>query len=185
MAFHRFGAFFEDNRAMSALYKVDDRSLLTGLLSGEGGFHGPAVVLDGLTAQQSVAKPHGLPHSIAEIVAHMCYWQDWFNGCTTAGFTGIPEHAAGGWPAVSADGWDALRSRYLASIEAAKRIVATSDSLGESLLPPGVLIPPLAKESRGSGILHAVVHNGHHLGQIVTLRQLMGLWPPAAGSMTW
>jgi len=170
---------------MSTLYKVDDRSLLTDLLSGGGGFQGPAVVLEGLTAEQALAKPHGLPHSIAEIVAHMCYWQEWFNGCAVAGFTAPAEHAAVGWPPVSADGWDALRARYLASIEEAKRIVATSDSLDESLLPPGVPIAFLAKESRGSGILHGTVHAGHHLGQIITMRQLMGLWPPAAGSMTW
>ena len=170
---------------MSTLYKVDDRSLLTGLLSGEGGFLGPAAVLDGLTAEQALAKPHGLPHSIAEIVAHMCYWQEWFNGCAVAGFTGIPEHAADGWPAVAADGWDAVRTRYLAAIEQARQIVAASDSLDQSLLPPGVPIPFLARESRGSGILHATVHSGHHLGQIVTMRQLMGVWPPPAGSMTW
>jgi uncharacterized damage-inducible protein DinB len=117
----------------------------------------------------------------------MCYWQEWFNGCAVNGFSGIAEHAAVGWPPVPADagGWDTLRTRYFACIEESKRIVATSQTLDESLLPPGVPIPFLAKESRGSGILHVVVHNGHHLGQIVTMRQLMGLWPPAAGSMTW
>jgi uncharacterized damage-inducible protein DinB len=170
---------------MPVLYQVDDRNLLTGLLSGEGGFHGPAVVLDGLSAEQALTKPNGLPHSIAEIVAHMCYWQEWFNHCAKSGFTGAPEHAAEGWPPVSPDTWDVLRERYLASIDEAKRIVAASDSLQEPLLPPGLSIPFLAKESRGSGILHAAVHSGHHLGQIITLRQLMGLWPPAAGSMTW
>lgn len=167
------------------LYKLGDKNTLTGLLNGEGGFHGPSVVLDGLTAEQAHAKPHGLPHSIAEIVAHMCYWQEWFNECASSGFRGLPQHAAEGWPPVPSDGWDAVRSRYLAAIEESKRIVAASDLLDEPLLPPGVPIPFLEKESRGSGILHATVHNGHHLGQIVTIRQLMGVWPPAAGSMTW
>ena len=95
------------------------------------------------------------------------------------------QHAADGWPAVSADGWVTLRTRYLAAIEAATQIVAGLDTLDESLLPPGVPIPFLSRESRGSGILHATVHSGHHLGQIVTMRQLMGAWPPPAGSMTW
>jgi uncharacterized damage-inducible protein DinB len=167
------------------MHKIDDRSLLIGLLSGEGDFRGPAAVLDGLTAEQALAKPYSLPHSIAEIVAHMCYWQEWFNSCAVAGFTGIAEHAAVGWPAVSSGGWNAWQTRYLNAIEEAKRIVAVSQSLGEPLLPPGVEIPALANESRGSGILRATIHSGHHLGQIVTMRQLMGLWPPAAGSMTW
>jgi hypothetical protein len=58
----------------------------------------------------------------------------------------------------------------------ATRIAAESDSLGEPLLPPGVQIFALARESRGSGILHGAVHSSHHLGQIITMRQLMGLW---------
>jgi uncharacterized damage-inducible protein DinB len=113
-------------------------------------FLGPAKILDGLTADQANAKPHQLPHSIADIVAHLCFWQEWFN-----------------------------------AIEEAKRIAARSDALNDPILPPDVQNPVLARESRGSGILHAAVHNSHHLGQIITLRQLMGLWPPAAGSMTW
>ena len=174
-----------DNRAMSTLYRVDDRRLLADLLGGANAFLGPAAVLAGLSAEQAHTKPHGLPHSIAELVAHMSYWQEWFNGCAAAGFTGIAEHAPEGWPAVPADGWGAVRERYFAAIEEAKRIAATSESLGEAVLPPGVDIPPLAKESRGSGLLHAAMHSGHHLGQIVTIRQLLGLWPPASGSMTW
>jgi uncharacterized damage-inducible protein DinB len=142
-------------------------------------------MLDGLSAEQAHAKPHGLPHSIAEIVAHMCYWQDWFNACAVAGFTGIAEHAADGWPAVPADGWDALRLRYLRSIEEAQRIVAELESLGDPILPPDVHIPVLARDSRGSGILHAAMHSSHHMGQIITIRQLMGLWPPPGGSITW
>ena len=170
---------------MSALYRIEDRDLVIGLLSGEGGFHGAAAVLEGLTAEQALAKPHGLPHSVAEIVAHMCYWQEWFTRCAAEGFTGVAEHASEGWPAVAPGGWEALRRRYLAAIDDAKKFVATATVLDDRLIPPGVAIPFFAKESKGSGILHAVVHNGHHLGQIVTMRQLMGLWPPPAGPMTW
>jgi uncharacterized damage-inducible protein DinB len=170
---------------MSILYQVDDRNLLNDLLDGTGAFLAPAAVIEGLTPEQAAAKPQGLPHSIAEIVAHMCFWQEWFNSCAARGFTGAPEHAPEGWPAVAADGWEDVRSRFLNSIAEAKSIAATSDSLGKALLPSGVDIPPLAKESYGSGILHGAFHSGHHLGQIITIRQLMGLWPPAAGSYTW
>ena len=170
---------------MTTLFRIDDRNLLIRVLGGEGVFLGPAAVLDGLTDGQAQAKPGGLPHSIAEIVAHMCYWQEWFNTCAVSGFTAIAEHAADGWPPVPADGWDALRARYLDSIQEAKRIAAESAVLADSLLPPGVDIPVLAEESRGSGILHAAVHSGHHLGQIITMRQLMGLWPPPGGTITW
>jgi uncharacterized damage-inducible protein DinB len=170
---------------MTTLFKIEDRILLASVLDGEGVFLGPARILDGLTADQANAKPHHLPHSIADIVAHLCFWQEWFNACATAGFTGVPQHAADSWPAGAADGWDALRTRYFDAVEEAKQIAARSDSLNDPILPPDVQNPFLAKESRGSGILHAAVHNSHHLGQIITLRQLMGLWPPPGGSMTW
>jgi hypothetical protein len=87
---------------MTTLYRADDRNLLRSVLSAEGVHLRPGAVLDELTAEQAHAKPQGLPHSIAEIVAHMCYWQEWFNGCAIGGFTGIAEHAVDGWPAVSA-----------------------------------------------------------------------------------
>ncbi len=170
---------------MTTLHKVDDRALLISVLNGEGVYLAPAGILDGLTPDRAHAKPHGIPHSIAEIVAHMCHWQEWFNDCATRGFTGIAKHAVDGWPDVPADGWDAVRTRYLHALEEAKRIAAESDSLGDPLLPPHVQIPSLAKESRGSGILQAAMHSGHHLGQIITMRRLMGLWPPPGGSITW
>jgi uncharacterized damage-inducible protein DinB len=170
---------------MTPTYGADDPNLLTSLLNGEGIHLEPGAVLDGLTADQAHAKPHGLPHSIAEIVAHMCYWQEWFNDCTVVGFTGIAAHAVDGWPSVSPDGWDALRTRYLHSVGEGKRIAEESGSLGDPVLPPGVDIPSLANESRGSGLLRAAVHSTHHLGQIITIRQLLGLWPPPAGTITW
>jgi hypothetical protein len=115
----------------------------------------------------------------------MCFWQEWFNACLVSGFSGIGQHSVDGWPAVDADGWDALRERYGRSIEEAKRIAGESDSLADSLLPSDVNIPSLARESRGSGLLRGAVHNSHHLGQIITMRRLMGLWPPPGGTIRW
>jgi uncharacterized damage-inducible protein DinB len=170
---------------MTRLYKADDRDLLISVLRGEGVHLEPAAVVDGLTADQAHEKPHGLPHSVAEIVAHLCYWQEWFNDCALVGFRGIAEHSVDGWPAVPPDGWDAIRMRYLDAVAEAQRIAAESGSLGDPVLPPGVDVASLAKESRGAGLLHAAVHSSHHLGQIITIRQLMGLWPPPGGTITW
>jgi uncharacterized damage-inducible protein DinB len=170
---------------MTTLYRADDPHLLTSVLNAEGIHLELGAILDGLTAEQAHAKPHDLPHSIAEIVAHICYWQEWFNGCALVGFTGIPEHAVDGWPAVSPDRWDAVRTRYLHAVAEAQRIAAESSVLGDPVLPPGVDISILANVSRGAGLLHAAVHSSHHLGQIITIRQLLGLWPPPGGTITW
>ena len=111
----------------------------------------------------------------------MCFWQEWFNSCLVSGFTGIPKHSVDGWPAAPAGGWEALRQRYVRSIDEAKRIAAESDSLTDALLPSSASVASLAKESRGSALLRGALHNSHHLGQIITMRRLMSLWPPPVG----
>jgi len=170
---------------LSALFRADDAALIADLFDGGSAFLHPAAILEALTPEQATARPHGLPHSIAEIVAHICFWQEWFNGCLTAGYKGLPQHAAEGWPAVSAADWEVLRARYLSAVAEAKHLAASSDRLNEPLLPAGIENPFLQRDSFGSGILHGAFHTSHHLGQIVTIRQLLGAWPPPAGSMTW
>lgn len=156
------------------------------MLAGvSAGFHSPEVALSGLTPEQAIAKPAGAPHSIAEIVGHICYWQNCFNQIAIHGFSGLPQHAEEGWPPCPAAEWPALRDRFLAVVRESQEIAATSPNLDLKLLPEGVEIPFLDRDSRGSGVLHGAIHSAHHLGQIVLLRQIMGLWPPAAGSMTW
>jgi uncharacterized damage-inducible protein DinB len=168
-----------------ALYVMANRELLRSVAAFEGAFQPPEVVLEGLGEEQAAARPHGAPHSIAQIVGHMWYWQDFFNRIAQEGFRGFPEHAADGWPAVAPGEWDELRARFLATVELSQQLALTCERLDEKLLPQGYPVPVWQRETIGSGLLHGVVHSGHHLGQVITLRQLMGLWPPNAGSMTW
>jgi len=170
---------------VTSLYTFDDRDLLASVLAGESLHLEPAAILDGLTDAQAHARPHGLPYSIADLVSHLCFWQEWFNACLVDGFTGIPQHSVDGWPAAPAGGWEALRDRYVGAIDAAKRIATESDSLADSLLPAGAGVASLARESRGSALLRGAMHNSHHLGQIITMRRLLGLWPPPGGTITW
>lgn len=170
---------------MAEAYRVDDRELLRMVAGVSAGFHSPAAILEGLTGEQAVAKPPGAPHSIAEIVAHICFWQDCFNRIALNGFTGFPVHAEAGWPPCSAAEWPALHSRFLGVVEESQRIAETAPNLSAKLLPEGVEIPFLDRDSRGSGVMHGAIHSAHHLGQVVLLRQILGLWPPPAGALTW
>jgi hypothetical protein len=45
--------------------------------------------------------------------------------------------------------------------------------------------PPLANYTVGDAITHIAIHNTHHLGQIIILRQMLGAWPPPASIYTW
>lgn len=167
------------------LLQIEDRRLLKSMAAFRSGFQHPRMVLEGLTEAQAMAKPRGVPHSIADIVGHMWYWQEFFCNAAEGPWPGVPEHAAQGWPAMQPGGWESLRNKFLESCSRMERLAASSPRLAEKLVPEGMNIPPLEHDSMGSGLLHGAVHSAHHLGQIVTLRQLMGLWPPPGGSMTW
>lgn len=139
----------------------------------------PAKLLDGLSADVAAQRISGVPHSIVEILAHLVFWQTWFlNRCSGAAIP-LPSHAAEGWPAATAADWERLREEFLAGLQSALRLPA------EGRVNPPIEFPPMAQYSIGEAVTHMAQHNAHHLGQIVTLRQALGVWPPPDGSFTW
>jgi uncharacterized damage-inducible protein DinB len=147
-------------------------------------FAPPAQILDGLTPEQAERHADGLTHSIAEIVAHMAFWQNWF--CRR--LDGIHEPMVGsaalGWPEAAPGAWEDLKLHFLAGLER----VAARGTAGAGLdrpITPAIEFPPLANYTTRDTLVHVAHHNAYHLGQIVSLRQAMGLWPPAGGGWTW
>lgn len=142
----------------------------------------PGRALEGISAEDASRRLPGAPHAIAEIVAHLAYWQEWF--ALRAQGRGEPMAASAslGWPAGPA-AWPELRSRFEAGLEA----LAALDRPGvrEVEVAPPIEFPPLASYTVGDVLVHVAQHNAHHLGQVVLLRQLMGIWPPPSGSWTW
>lgn len=143
---------------------------------------GPLAALEGLAPALADQKPAGAPHSVAEIVAHMAFWQEWFlSQCEGAG-TPLVEHAADGWPAVAPGTWESVRTRFAAGLE---RALALDRAETSRRIDPPIAFPPLAEYTVRDVIEHMAGHNAHHLGQVVLLRQLLSAWPPPAGSYTW
>ena len=144
-------------------------------------FMPPARILDGLSTEDAERRPAQSPHSIAEVVAHMAFWQEWFG--RRAGGEGDPmaRHAADGWPAVASGSWPSLRERFVSHLE---RLAALGADGGRAVAPP-IEFPPLARYTVADALAHVAMHNAHHLGQVVLLRQQMDLWPPPSGSYTW
>ena len=143
----------------------------------------PPQLLEDLPAEAAVRVPAPGLHSVAELVAHVDHWQRWFLARCRGEARAMTASAAEGWPAVTAGQWDALRDRFLEGAEEVA-VVGTGNDL-DAPLNPVIEFPPLAHYTLRDAIVHVAQHNSHHLGQVVTLRQLMKLWPPAAGSFTW
>jgi uncharacterized damage-inducible protein DinB len=142
----------------------------------------PARAIEGLTPDQAEQRIAGANHSIAEIVAHLTFWQAWFCERCEGKAAPMVARAADGWPAVAPGSWRDIEQLFLAGLHRA----ASYDSgrLDASIAPP-IEFPPLADYTVRDAQIHMATHNAHHLGQIILLRQILGLWPPPAGSWTW
>jgi uncharacterized damage-inducible protein DinB len=141
----------------------------------------PLRALEGLTPEDADRRVTGVEHSVAEIVAHMGFWQNWFCRRCRGEAVSIPGHASDGWPAVAKGTWADVHRQFASGLEDAVALGAR----GEERVAPAIEFGPLAHYTVGNALQHMAQHNSHHTGQVILLRQLMGLWPPPAGSFTW
>ena len=144
----------------------------------------PANAVDGLPSADAERRIRGANHSIAEIVAHLLFWQTWFTHRINGIHEPMVQSAALGWPAVTPGSWPDLRAAYLDGLERLASIGDDASRLDAPLTPP-IEFPPLAHFTTRDALIHVATHNAHHLGQIIVLRQTMGQWPPPGGGWTW
>jgi uncharacterized damage-inducible protein DinB len=153
------------------------------LLADTTAYLSPRLILDALAPDLAERRVAGAPHTIAGIVAHMAFWQGWFRGRCDGTAGPMPASAALGWVAPGSGRWDAVRAGFLEDLERLVAFGAASDPARR--VDPPIELPRLSEYTVGDVLVHVAAHNAHHLGQIVLLRQLLGAWPPPAGSWTW
>ncbi len=144
----------------------------------------PAHVLEGLSDVEAVRRIDGIPHAVAELVAHLSFWQEWFLDRCRGTATPMAKHATDGWPPAPPGCWDETRRRFLEGLRQAAAVGSKADRLARPL-SPAIESPRLSHYTVRDALTHVAVHNAHHLGQVVVLRQMLGRWPPPSGSWTW
>jgi uncharacterized damage-inducible protein DinB len=154
------------------------------LLVETSGYMPPARALEGLSVENAERQASPTVHSIAEIVAHMSFWQEWFIQRIRGDAAPLVAPASLGWPAVERGSWTTWQERFLRGLDEAATIGFDTSGL-EARVEPAIEFPSLAQLTKRDALVHIATHNAHHLGQVITLRQVMGLWPPPAGSYTW
>ena len=147
-------------------------------LSGEGAHAGTQNAFDGLDWRVAAMRPPGVPHSIFQLLAHTTYWQNWLLQWLDGEDPAVPSHAAGSWPSnpgpANPDEWKRAVRNFRGSL----------DKL-EGRSGEGELLGTIGKTSR-LRMFHTIAsHTSYHIGQVVTLRQLLGKWPPPSGGLTW
>jgi DinB superfamily len=128
----------------------------------------------GLSADLQGARPPGLPHTPWRLVEHMRIAQwDILRFSVDAEHIS-PEFPAGYWPAGDAPphagAWDRSVAAFRADLQAILDLVSNRDT---------DLFKPIS-HGQGQTILREVLlvadHNAYHLGQLVTVRRLLGAW---------
>lgn len=156
------------------VYTASSPKAVEGLIEAWSSFTPASRALDGLTPEQAVTRLEGWPYSMAEVVAHMLFWQRHDHATIQTGAE--PEVAAGAdWPAVTEDDWPRLKDEFLASLEGSREIARDPETL-ERLILGG-------KFTVGLRMVWFTGHNAYHLGQIVMMRRILGMWPPPGGGM--
>jgi uncharacterized damage-inducible protein DinB len=141
------------------------RRSLVRSLSGAGAHLDPHRVIENLDWQVACLRPAGVSHSIAQVLNHMVFWQEW----VLKWLDGTRSNTAGSWrgdPSTSRVQWERSLERFDAGLDELLR-----RGREESLFDTPV------RTSRLQILQTAASHNSYHAGQIVILRQMLGAWP--------
>ena len=131
-------------------------------------WHGPALaeILDGVTAEQALARPLAEAHSICEIVLHIAVWTD----LTTSVLDGDPtrEPREGDWPSVAEAGEAAWEQAVAKLNRAQTRLFEVAAKLPDSRLQETAAGRDYTIAVMLLGVLQ---HNVYHAGQIALLKK--------------
>lgn len=141
---------------------------IEGLIEKWSPFAKASYALENLTSSQATTKLEGWPYSIAEIVAHMLFWQ--LNDFETIE-TGVEPHVDKNtdWPSVTENDWPKLKEDFLTALEKSKQM-ALNENLERPILEN--------KFTVGLRMVWFTGHNAYHLGQIILMRRIINAWTP-------
>jgi uncharacterized damage-inducible protein DinB len=150
------------------------REHLLSLLKGGGAHLNFDKAIADLPAELRGAKPPGVPHTPWRLLEHLRIAQ-W----DILEFTRNPRHVSppcpeGYWPAGDAPpddvAWDRSVAAFRADLRAMQNLVAD---------PATDLFTPLPHGAGQTALREALLvadHNAYHLGQLVVVRRLLGVW---------
>ncbi len=152
------------------------RTHLQRLLDWEDAHTGFEAIIAGIPAELRGRKPDGVPHSPWQILEHLRLAQhDILDFCRNPDYREL-SFPDGYWPPTAApptpQAWDECVEGFRRDREAMKQLAADPKVDWFAAIPHG----------QGQTILREILlvadHNAYHLGQLVTVRQLLGNWPP-------
>ncbi|GJM30224.1 MAG: hypothetical protein DHS20C17_28590 [Cyclobacteriaceae bacterium] len=155
--------------------------LLSDALIGNRAHVSPERAFEGLTWRQSGQLVSESPHTIWQLLKHLNYWQDRLIS-RIEGMKVLPAKTSDdGWKFDSAPEDEEMYKRELG------KLLTGINYMTQTKLPqPDKLCGVKGDYPHGFGVIQAMAsHISYHLGEVVLLRRMLGLWPPPSGGYTW
>ena len=154
----------------------DWRAIVASSLGWEEGHASVDSAVKNLAPALRGQRPAGYPHSPWELAEHIRITQrDLLDFCRNPDYVEKLEWPHDYWPASpsppSSDAWDKTIADYKRDREAFARFTTETDLDLTSKIPRG------KGQTYLRTILLAVDHASYHVGQIVSVRRLLGAWP--------
>ncbi|MGA8108302.1 MAG: DinB family protein [Acidobacteriaceae bacterium] len=126
------------------------------------------VAVAGLTADQAKWNPGHGGHSVGQLAYHLWYWDsralDRFNGVKPGPYDGNNDETFSDFTAAQWD--DLVKKLDQVQVDWEKAVESADDA-------------KLA--ANASLVEHVAMHNAYHIGQILYVRKLEGVWDPSKG----
>jgi uncharacterized damage-inducible protein DinB len=148
---------------------------IKGLLESGHAFAKPQHILADIPADLATTIPTGAVHSIAAHVAHMAWWQRQALHHIHTRAEQWQRIEGEEFPAVvPLSDWETIRRDFFQSLETFRALCDDEATLERGYVS--------GKSTVAYVLLDHALHNAYHLGQIVLLRRLLGIWTPAPNS---
>lgn len=149
---------------------------LQNVLFGKAAFAKPENIITGIPLQFATVRPNGLPHSLYEELWHINYWLQFSLADIRGEQPKLPPHSAEAFPTDKAGlnevAWQNLVDGVLETLKAVAALADDDKELTRMFRPDKTVRDELAI---------VAAHNAYHLGRMVTLRQLLGIWSSELG----
>jgi uncharacterized damage-inducible protein DinB len=167
------------------VYESPTTDLIKQMLKGTG-FTPYERMFGDLSTEQALKRISDAPYTIAEVLAHMNFWQSWTLQAIAGNPQSMIQSAVEGWPTANEENWSKLTKEFLAGLEQAIDMTNDATLLSRPIITGEPSKTWIDQHSVGSALTEVIAyHNAHHVGQIILLRRLIHAWPPEGGGMTW